>query len=120
MKGGAVREVSALVRLVPPERVASSGQIAGLLGQGQNARLVGWALHSLTEGTDVPWHRVTNRQGRLHAGDLQRAMLADEGVEARPDGTVDLRRFGWEGLSAVEAEALRRAVDTGQNLGYTD
>ena len=29
--------------------------------------------------------------------DLQRQLLSDEGVEFRPDGSIDLDRYLWEG-----------------------
>ena len=41
------------------------GQIAHLLRQPHAAGTVGWALRGLSEGTDVPWHRVINAAGRV-------------------------------------------------------
>jgi len=90
-----------LVRQVPPGKVTSYGALSRMLGHPRAARTVGWALHSLPEGSDVPWHRVINSQGRVstscreHAADLQRALLEAEGVEFDADGTVDWERFGW-------------------------
>ncbi|MFB0536550.1 MAG: MGMT family protein, partial [Anaerolineae bacterium] len=49
-----------LVSMIPRGKVASYGQIARMLGSPRGARTVGWALHGLPEGTDVPWHRVIN------------------------------------------------------------
>jgi methylated-DNA-protein-cysteine methyltransferase-like protein len=103
-----------LVRQIPRGKVASYGQIAALLGHPRAARTVGWALASLSDRQeeDVPWQRVINSQGRIsirhlrHAADEQRALLEAEGIEFDPRGTIDWRRFGWQGLSAVEIEAL--------------
>ena len=98
---GFFKRVYRLVRQVPPGKVTSYGAIARMLGHPRAARTVGWALHSLPEGSDVPWHRVINSQGRIsisrreHSGALQRALLEAEGVEFDADGTVDWDRFGW-------------------------
>jgi methylated-DNA-protein-cysteine methyltransferase related protein len=103
-----------LVRQIPAGRVASYGQIAALLGHPQAARTVGWALNALRgdEAPEVPWQRVINSAGRISisradfSADVQRARLEAEGVEFDARGYVDLRRFGWEGLSWPEIEAL--------------
>ncbi|MBN1484218.1 MAG: methylated-DNA--[protein]-cysteine S-methyltransferase [Chloroflexia bacterium] len=97
---GFFQKVYALVRQIPPGRVASYGMIARMLGRPASARTVGWALRALGEGTDVPWHRVINHQGSislhpLEGGALQRAMLETEGVDFDVQGRVDWQRFGW-------------------------
>ncbi len=98
---GFFKRVYRVVRQVPPGKITSYGAIARILGHPRAARTVGWALHSLPEGSDVPWHRVINSQGRIsisrreHSGALQRALLEAEGVEFDADGTVDWDRFGW-------------------------
>ncbi|MBN1178700.1 MAG: MGMT family protein [Anaerolineae bacterium] len=92
-----------IVCQIPPGRVASFGTIARMLGRPRAARTVVWALHSLPEGSDVPWHRVINSRGKIGAAgrapwaDLQRALLEDEGVVFEDD-TVDWERFGWPDL----------------------
>ena len=108
---GFFEQVYRLVRQVPPGRVTSYGAIARMLGHAHAARTVGWALHSLAEGSDVPWHRVINSQGRISTGfrdgaDLQRALLEAEGVEFDAHGTVDWERFGWAGLPWPEIEKM--------------
>jgi methylated-DNA-protein-cysteine methyltransferase-like protein len=88
------------VRMIPPGRVATYGQVATYLGNPHAARTVGWALHALSEGTDVPWHRVVNAKGRIsidHGASQQRAMLEEEGVVFDEGGRIDLKRFRWEG-----------------------
>jgi methylated-DNA-protein-cysteine methyltransferase-like protein len=109
---GFFEQVHRLVRLVPPGKVVSYGAIARMLGQPHAARTVGWAMRSLPEGSDVPWHRVINSQGRISLGgrgygaDLQRAMLEAEGIEFDEYGCVDWDRFGWEGLSWPDIQDL--------------
>ncbi|MEE9617532.1 MAG: MGMT family protein, partial [Anaerolineae bacterium] len=60
---GFFERVYRLVRQVPPGKVTSYGALARMLGRPRAARTIGWALHSLPEGSDVPWHRVINSQG---------------------------------------------------------
>jgi len=94
-------DVWALVRTIPPGRVTSYGTVGAMLGSPRLARAVGWALHALPPGTDVPWQRVINARGRISfRGDDIRGMeqelrLRAEGVEFGPDGAVDWSRFGW-------------------------
>lgn len=90
----------AVVRRIPKGRVATYGQVAALAGLPGHARLVGYALHQLPDGSGVPWHRVINARGEIAlrgSGDpenLQRALLEREGVRLQ-GGRVDLGRFRW-------------------------
>ncbi|MEM6293262.1 MAG: MGMT family protein [Myxococcota bacterium] len=97
-------KVYAMVRRVPPGHVATYGQIATLLGSPRVARQVGFALAGAwrAEATNpVPWHRIINAKGGISTrGDVglgldQRALLEDEGVEFKANGTVDLSRYRW-------------------------
>ena len=49
---------------IPLGRVTPYGDIAEHLGRRGAARTVGWALNKAV-GTDLPCHRVVNRNGRL-------------------------------------------------------
>lgn len=95
--------IYAMVRRIPSGRATTYGHIAALCGKPRGARAVGWALHALPDGTDVPWHRVINKSGGISISkvglppELQRALLEAEGVEFEPDGRVDLKRWGWTG-----------------------
>jgi len=95
------QRVHDVVRRIPYGKVASYGQIAMILEHPHAARTVGWALHALPAGSDVPCHRVINSLGRVstscltHPPDLQRCLLEEEGVVFGADGRVDMRRFGW-------------------------
>jgi len=94
--------IYAVVRRIPYGRVATYGQIAALAGFPGQARQVGYALHSLPEGSEVPWQRVINARGevslRSEAGweHYQRHLLAEEGVVFNDSGRVDLDRYRWE------------------------
>lgn len=94
--------VYSIVRKIPRGRVTTYGAVAHLAGLSGQARLVGYALSKLRDGTAVPWHRVVNAQGRLSleravssAGVTQRVRLAREGVPVNAAGRVSLARFGW-------------------------
>ena len=89
--------IIAIVRAIPPGRVATYGQVAGLAGRPRAARIVGGILRGAAD--DVPWHRVVNAQGgistfKIGAGDLQVALLRSEGVEV-VDGRLDLAALRW-------------------------
>lgn len=95
------QRIYAMIDSVPRGRVATYGQIAREAGLPGHARQVGWALRHLPPGSSLPWHRVLNASGRIslrEGGDseLQRDLLAREGVELDARGRVDLSRFGWE------------------------
>ena len=90
-----------VVRRIPQGRVATYGQVAALAGLPRQARQVGYALHALPDGGDVPWQRVINARGEVSlratpgAESLQRAILEQEGVVFDLRGRVPLERFGW-------------------------
>lgn len=100
------------VRRIPPGKVASYGQIARLLGKPRAARSVGWALHNLPEGSEVPWQRVINAQGIISldahgpGGAIQRAILEEEGIVFDERGRVDMEIFGWSGLDLAERDQI--------------
>lgn len=112
---GFFEQVYRLVHQVPPGRVTSYGAVARMLDRPRAARTVGWALHSLPEGSDVPWHRVVNSRGQVSTTwsepdtGLQRRLLEAEGVVFDENGRVDWDRFGWAGLVWPEVEELLRA-----------
>ena len=90
-----------IVDHIPRGKVATYGQIAGLAGMPGHARQVGYALHSLPEGSAVPWHRVINRKGQIslraypQAEYLQRALLEAEGIVFDGQDTIPLRKYQW-------------------------
>lgn len=100
---GSYERIYAVVRRVPAGRVTTYGAVARLAGLPRHARLVGYALHALPDGTSLPWHRVINAQGRLSlaragrgAGLTQRLRLEREGVRVDAAGRVSLERYGWQ------------------------
>lgn len=93
--------IYALVRQIPRGKVASYGQIARIVG-GCSAQMIGFAMAGLKPGTDVPWQRVINAQGKVSprigfGGLLQREMLEEEGVQFDAEDRVDFEKYGWLG-----------------------
>ncbi len=88
-----------IVRLVPRGAVTTYGDVARLVGQGCDARLVGYAMAACPD--DVPWQRVINAQGKIslkgEAAQRQRLRLEAEGIEFDARGKIDLNRFRWAG-----------------------
>jgi methylated-DNA-protein-cysteine methyltransferase-like protein len=99
---GSWERIYAVVRRLPRGRGATYGQVAQLAGLPGQARQVGYALHALSEGDGVPWHRVINARGRVSAraapgwDGAQRRLLTREGVAFDETGRTDLRRFQWK------------------------
>ena len=104
----------AVIRTIPRGVVATYGQIAAIAGLDGHARQVGYALHALPKGHDVPWHRVINSRGEVsvrNAGDsheLQRYLLESEGIEFDERGRVDLKRYGWSKKPRREKPPIKR------------
>ena len=96
-------KIYALVRQIPPGKVASYGQISKIVG-GCSARMVGYAMSALKstkEMEDVPWQRVINSQGKCSTfGDgigesIQRKLLEEEGIEFDDQGRVFRPEQWW-------------------------
>ncbi len=93
-----------LVRQIPKGKVASYGQIAALVA-GCSARMVGYAMASTPDDSDVPWQRVINAQGKISprgndlSSELQRIRLEEEGVHFDAKGRVNWKTVRWSGPS---------------------
>lgn len=105
-KDGFFNRVYDVVRQVPEGCVVTYGQVARLVGEPGRARYVGFAMHaSPGMAGGVPCHRVVFADGRLAPGfafggpEVQRDMLADEGVSFLSDGRVDLAQCQWEPMA---------------------
>ena len=92
-----IYEILSVVEEIPAGKVASYGQIACLIGRERNSRLVGTVLRNAGYYGDYPCHRVVNHAGRTAPGwRQQRLLLEEEGVEFKPNGMVDMKRFRWD------------------------
>lgn len=91
--------IYAVTRQVPRGKVTTYGDVAHLVGEGCDARLVGYAMANCPD--DVPWQRVINAQGKISLqGDSaakQRMRLEAEGVVFDQRGRIDLKKYRWAG-----------------------
>lgn len=108
--------IYAVVRLIPPGKIATYGQVAALAGLAGHARQVGYALHRCGKIEDVPWQRVVNSRGEISERSakqgseaLQRVMLEAEGVGFTAAGKIDLERYRWD-WEGAQSSALSADV----------
>jgi methylated-DNA-protein-cysteine methyltransferase-like protein len=110
------RRIYEAVSRIPRGRVATYGQIARLAGLPGQARLVGYALSALPDGSAVPWHRVVNARGEVspRSGDspmalVQRLLLKRERVRFDPRGRIPLERYQWKPRSRASVPPWTRS-----------
>jgi len=91
-----------VVRLIPPGKVATYGQVAELAGLFGKPRVVGYALYRVAPDDDVPWQRVINAKGEISTSafrdgndDLQRVLLEDEGIVFEQN-KIDFATYRWQ------------------------
>lgn len=100
---GFFKKVYEIVAMIPEGKVATYGEIGKMLGYSRGAKVVGWAMRAVPEELNLPCHRVVKATGELCPGcvfgdsEIQRAMLAAEGITFRPDGTIDMEKHIWRG-----------------------
>ena len=91
-----------IVARIPHGRATTYGAIARALGNPRAAREVGWALSSVPEGSQLPCHRVVDREGRLSGGwafghpEIMAGRLEDEAVPFLEQYRVDLSICFWD------------------------
>lgn len=90
--------VNAIVAQIPKGRVMTYGQIAAICGNPRAARIVGGVAHF--GHSDLPWHRVVNKQGGLASGypggrNRHKIHLESEGLEVGEDMKVNIKELIW-------------------------
>ena len=90
-----------VVQLIPYGRVTSYGAIAAYLGMRGGARMVGWAMNASHTLSDVPAHRVVNRNGLLtgkhfFGANRMQELLEAEGIEIQEDRIVNFTQHFWD------------------------
>jgi methylated-DNA-protein-cysteine methyltransferase-like protein len=93
-------KVYTLIRIIPKGKVATYGQVAGLVGSPRAARAVGMCMKTNPDAPRTPCHRIVASDGRLTGYSAEggvvkkRQMLIEEGVHFH--GTrVDLKTSLW-------------------------
>ncbi len=90
-----------VIRSIPSGKVCTYGQVAEMAGLARAARLVGHTLRKLPKGTQLPWHRVINSQGKLSLPEdspsyrEQRKRLQEEDVSF-VGNKIKLKQFAWQ------------------------
>jgi methylated-DNA-[protein]-cysteine S-methyltransferase len=90
--------VLAVVRRIPPGRVATYGDVAAAAGRPRAWRAVGNIMRDCA-ARDVPCHRVIAAAGRLggYGGNLElkRALLRAEGIAVKGAAVREFRDRRW-------------------------
>jgi methylated-DNA-protein-cysteine methyltransferase-like protein len=86
---------------IPSGRVTSYGSIASYLGMQGGARMVGWAMNASHTITDIPAHRVVNRNGLLtgknfFGGNRMQELLEAEGIRIENDQIIQFKDHFWD------------------------
>jgi len=91
-----------IIDRIPAGKVATYGQVATLAGFPGQARQVGYALHATPDDLEIPWQRVINAQGQISprgnpiGEEVQRQMLAEEGICFNEQGHISLKKYQWQ------------------------
>jgi O-6-methylguanine DNA methyltransferase len=96
--------VLAIVRRIPPGRVATYGDVAALAGRPRASRAVGNIMRGCRR-LDVPCHRVIAAGGRLggYGGRelLKRSLLVAEGIGVSRSRVREFERIRWRASRAI-------------------
>lgn len=94
-------QVYKIVEQIPEGQVATYGQIARMLEQPHNARVVGWAMRQAPNS--LPSHRVVKKTGEpapeamiFSGGGTQKELLRAEGVPFLSNGRIDIKQCVWD------------------------
>ena len=85
---------------VPKGKVITYGNLAKLAGMPNGARLAGRLMCELPEGSNLPWHRVINAQGKISLSENsdgyreQLARLEKDGI-VMSNGKINLSIYGY-------------------------
>ncbi len=99
-KGKLFKQILDVVKQIPEGKVTTYGQIATIAGT-QNPRLVGFALATLKEITDIPWFRVINSKGKISFSEqsngfkIQYSLLQNEGIIFDAKNRINFKLYGW-------------------------
>lgn len=92
------KSVLKIISKIPPGKVMTYGQIAGLAGSPRAARQVVRILHSMSKKHNLPWHRVINAKGQIGLKDeaafnVQKMFLEAEGIIFDSHDTINLEKY---------------------------
>ena len=96
-----------VVKLIPSGRATSYGAIANYLGAKRSSRMVGWAMNSAHSNTEIPAHRVVNRNGLLtgkmhfQTPTLMQELLEKEGIIVKDDKIENFKVIFWNPMDEL-------------------
>lgn len=99
-----------IVRLIPKGKVTTYGAIAEALGSKSGARMVGWAMNASHNLSDIPAHRVVNRNGlltgKMHFSypDEMERKLTSEGITVVQNQIQDFQLYFWHPSTELRVE----------------
>ncbi|MDP4492505.1 DNA base-flipping protein [Vibrio sp. AH4] len=95
-----LQQIFVVIHQIPVGKVSTYGAVAKMAGYPGYARHVGKALANLPDGSQLPWYRVINSQGKisLQGNDFirQQQRLLAEGIEVSEAGKISLRKYQWQ------------------------
>jgi len=101
------KDVIEVVKLIPKGKVTSYGMIANYLGAKKSSRLVGWALNKVSQNSEIPAHRVVNRNGLMTGKNnfptknYKKEELEKEGLNIKEDSIVDFNKYLWDPIKEL-------------------
>ena len=101
------KDVIEVVKLIPKGKVTSYGMIANYLGAKKSSRLVGWALNNVSQNSEIPAHRVVNRNGLMTGKNnfptknYMKEQLEKEGLNIKEDSIVDFNKYLWDPIKEL-------------------
>lgn len=101
-------QVYAIVREIPEGRVTSYGAIAKAIGMPKSSRMVGYAMNVSHNLSDVPAHRVVNRNGlltgRMHfeTPEAMQKALESEGVLVKDHEVQNFKELFWDPFELID------------------
>ncbi len=90
-----------VVKAIPYGKITTYGAIAAYLGNKRSSRMVGWVLNRQKNNSNIPAHRVVNRNGLLtgkfhfQGSNLMQELLENEGIEVKNNQIVKMERYFW-------------------------
>jgi methylated-DNA-protein-cysteine methyltransferase-like protein len=94
-------QVHEVAKLIPKGRVTSYGAIAEYLGAKKSSRIVGYAMNAAHAKSEIPAHRVVNRNGMLSgkmhfaSPNLMQELLESEGHIIENDQIIEFEKVFW-------------------------
>ncbi len=91
-----------IVQLIPAGRVTTYGAIAAYLGVKKSSRMVGYAMNASHSNSNIPAHRVVNRNGLLtgkmyfSSSNSMQELLEKEGIRVENDLIIGFTELFWD------------------------